>query len=303
MTLDRVLVTGAAGLLGSYIVERLRQNYKVSGFDRVKGSADIPWHVGDVTDSAAVNRAMEGQDAVIHVAAIPNIWAADGETITRVNTFGTWIVLNAAENAGANRLIFCSSDSAAGFTVKEGSMVPPAYLPIDKAHPLRPTDPYGLSKKVGEEMCRSFTDRGKLEVYSIRPVFVAYPESFPEFRARAADPEGYKAPVAGGPSMVGGGPCWHYVDPRDVARAFQLAMERPFKGFDSFVISAATTAAPEPTLERLERVLGRLPEIRDPGLYEKQPFAPLYDLEHAARELDFRAEFDLRPELVNTGGA
>lgn len=298
MTISRVLVTGAAGLLGSQVVEALRERYAVSGFDRRKGAADIPWHVGDITDSTAVAEAMREQDAVVHVAAIPNIWSGDGETIIRVNTLGTWIVLNAAETAGVRRAVLCSSDSVLGYTVKEGTMIPPDYLPVDPDHPLRPTDPYGLSKKLGEEMGRSFADRGRLEVLSLRPVFVAYPEMFAECRARAADPAGYRGPMAGGPSAAGGGPCWHYVDPRDAARAFRLALDRPYAGFAGYVISAGSTAAPEPTLTLVERLLGRLPEIRDPGLYERNPFAPLFDLEHAANGLGFRAEIDLRSELV-----
>lgn len=292
----RVLVTGAAGLLGRYVVEALRRaDYAVTGFDRRQGEADMPWHTGDITDGAAVARAAEGQDAVVHLAAMANIWAADGETIMHVNTMGTWQVLKAAEAVGVKRVVLCSSDSVVGFTVAEGRMLPPLYLPIDRDHPLRPTDPYALSKLIGEEIGRSFANRGGLEVLALRPVFVAYPEMYGEIAARAADPAGYKGPAVGGPSSAGGGAAWHHIDPRDAGRAFRLALEMEYRGFEAFFLSAEVTLAPEPTLARMERRLGELPPpVRDPGLYERQPFAPLYDLTATRERLGFTAEYHAR---------
>ena len=294
MSFERVLVTGAAGLLGGYIVDALAPHCSVTGFDRRPGRHDIPWKIGDITDAVAVSAAVRGHDAVIHVAAVPNIWSGDGETIMRVNTMGTWLVLDAAEQAGIRRVTLCSSDSVVGFTVAEGRLLPPLYLPVDVAHPRRPTDPYALSKLLGEETGRSFAERGRLEVLVLRPVFIAYPEMYPEIRARAANPTGYKGPMAGGPSAAGGGPVWHHVDPRDAAHAFRLALEIPYSGFEAFFISAAKTLAPEPTLDRLRRALGYLPDIRDPELYKRHPFAPLYDLAHARDRLGFTPQFDAR---------
>jgi nucleoside-diphosphate-sugar epimerase len=173
-------------------------------------------------------------------------------------------------------------------------MHPPQYLPIDERHPLRPTDPYALSKLLNEETARSFVERGKLEVIALRPVFVLYPEMEGEVRARAKNPSGYRGPAVGGPSSAGGGAAWHYVDPRDVARAFRLALEAGTTGFDAFFISAANTLAPEPTLDRLRGRMGRLPEIRDRDLYARNPYAPLYDLIHAREGLGYVPEYDKR---------
>ena len=89
-------------------------------------------------------------------------------------------------------MILTSSDSVVGFTVMQGCMVPPDYLPIDLEHPLRPTDPYALGKQLCETMGRSFAARGRLEIVVIRPVYVLYPEFECEVKARAADPKGYK---------------------------------------------------------------------------------------------------------------
>ncbi|HEX4884831.1 MAG TPA: NAD(P)-dependent oxidoreductase [Casimicrobiaceae bacterium] len=295
MRFRNVLVTGSAGLLGRHVVRELAAHCDVAGFDRKRAPEDVPQALGDVTDMAAVRAACAGRDAVVHIAALPNIWSGTGEQIMTVNVTGTWNVLQAAEDAGVRRVVLCSSDSVAGFTVLSGAMHAPDYAPVDLAHPLRASDPYALSKVLGERLGAAFVERGRLEVIALRPVFVLYPEMIPEVRARAQDPARYKGPMAGGPSAAGGGPLWHYVDPRDAARAFRLALDAErFAGFEGIYVSAATTLAPEPTLERLERWLKRPVPVRRPALYARNPHAPLYDLAPARDLLGFEAEHDLR---------
>ncbi|ACL62650.1 NAD-dependent epimerase/dehydratase family protein [Methylobacterium nodulans] len=292
----RVLVTGAAGLLGRFVVdELLAHGALVRGLDRRAGTAPIEWHVADVTDPQAVAKAVTGTDAVLHIAAVPNIWSGDGQTIMRVNTLGTYTLLDAAEAAGLKRFVFCSSDSVAGYTVREGRMLAPLYAPLDLDHPLRATDPYGVSKVLGEDLARAHAYRG-MAVVALRTVFVAYPEMAGEIIARARDPENYRGPAVGGPSSAGGGPLHHHIDPRDLARAFRLALELPLEpgAFERFYLSAQVTLSPEPTLDRLRRLHGNDVEIRQPEIYERQPFAPLYDLTHAADRLGFLAEHDQR---------
>ena len=291
-----MLVTGAAGLLGRFVVaDLLVHGHEVRGVDRRAGEADIEWRVADVTDPRAMDDAMTGVDSVMHLAAVPNIWSGDGQTIMRVNTLGTYTVLEAAERAGIDRFVFCSSDSVAGYTVREGRMLPPLYAPVDGDHPLRATDPYAISKVVGEDLARAYAHRG-MSVVALRTVFVAYPEMAGEIAARANDPVTYRGPAVGGPSSAGGGPLHNHVDPRDLARAFRLALELPMKSgdFERFYISAEVTLSPEPTIERLRRLHGDAVEIRRPDVYSQNPFAPLYDLTHAAERLGFTAEFDQR---------
>lgn len=298
--MSTILVTGAAGLLGRFVVqELLAQGHAVRGLDRRQGEADIEWHVGDVTSPGLVRPAMSGVDAVLHIAAIPNIWSGDGQTIMRVNLLGTYTVLDAAEAAGVGRVVFCSSDSVAGYTVREGRMLPPHYAPLDLDHPLLATDPYAISKVLGEDMARAYALRG-MSVVALRTVFVAYPEMAGEIVMRAKDPAAYRGPMVGGPSSAGGGPLHHHIDARDLARAFRLAFELKLEpgAFEPFYLSAQVTLSPEPTLQRLRRLHGDAVEIRDPGLYARQPFAPLYDLTHAADRLGFVAEYDQRHLLA-----
>lgn len=295
-----VLVTGAAGLLGHYVVAELsKHGVRVRGFDRREGVDDIEWHVGDITDPDVVRTASEGMDAVVHIAAIPNIWSGDARAIMRVNTLGTYNVFDFAEMAGARRVIFCSSDSVAGYTVREGKMCVPHYAPVDLDHPLQATDPYAVSKILGEDIAAAYSLRG-MEVVALRTVFIAYPEMAGEIVARSRDPENYRGPMVGGPSSAGGGPLHHHIDPRDVARAFWLALTMDSPRFERFYLSSQVTLAPEPTVERLRRLHGDAVEIRQPEVYERNAFAPLYDLSHARERLKFVAEFDQR-HLLSEG--
>jgi nucleoside-diphosphate-sugar epimerase len=152
-------------------------------------------------------------------------------------------------------------------------------------------------KLLGEQIVRSFVTRGKLEVIILRPVFILYPGMEGEVKARAADPGASRGVTAGGPNPAGGGPAWHYVDPRDAARAFHLALEVEKPRFAAYFISGRNTLAPEPTLERLQRYLGVKVPVRRPDVYARNPFAPLYDLQAARDELGYEAQFDLRPLL------
>lgn len=302
MGLGNVLVTGGGGLLGAYVVAELEGKARLTGLDIAEPESTAPFTrfvKGSIEDLDAVRSAVEGCDAVVHVAARPNIWSGAGHEIIRTNVTGTWNVLQAAEDAGVKRVIVTSSDSVIGYTVLEGAMLPPAYLPVDKVHPRHPTDAYGLSKSLCEETARSFLERGKLEVVVLRPVYVLYPEFECEVLARAADPDGYKGPAAGGRQPAGGGVMWHYIDPRDLARAFRLALDAENPPFGPFFICGPNTLAPDPTLERLAtRMNGKRIPIGKPEIYATNPFAPLYDLADARDGLGFEAEHDLRARLA-----
>ena len=94
---------------------------------------------------------------------------------------------------------------------------------------------------------------------------------------------------------------WHYVDPRDLARAFRLALEMDTPQFGPFFICGPNTLAPEPTIERLARRMGgeRIP-VKSPDVYKASPFAPLYDLSSARDALGFVADYDQRALLVDS---
>lgn len=110
----KVLVTGASGLLGGAVARLLLDHgHTVRSFQRrpstVAGVEDV---LGSITDPAAVKRAVEGMDAVFHLAAKVS-FAGAAEEFERVNVQGTQTLLDAARAAGVGDLVFVSSPSVA----------------------------------------------------------------------------------------------------------------------------------------------------------------------------------------------
>lgn len=105
----RVLVTGSAGAVGKAVVkELLARGHAVRGLDRAADPQLTDHVVGDVADPAAVRRAVEGRQAVIHLAANPH----GGDFLTDLlpnNVLATWHVLDAARLAGARRVVLAST--------------------------------------------------------------------------------------------------------------------------------------------------------------------------------------------------
>ena len=288
MSFDRIAITGGNGRLGNFVIDAAPDGQAITAVDIVPPTRDdVDFIHADISNLEELTAAFADHDAVVHLAAIPNLFAASPEIIISVNVQGSWNVFQAAELAGLRRVVLCSSDSATGLTLLAEHMKAPLYLPIDESHPLRPSDPYGLSKLLGEEIGRSFSQRGQLEVVALRPMFILFDDFHGEIIARAKDPSNYAGPVAGGPRGAGGGPWCHYVDPADVGRAVWLALGLTGIEYDAFFLSAPTTYAPEPTLDFVQRFFSDLPEVRKPDVYRSNPYAPLFDLSRAHDILGF----------------
>lgn len=161
----RVLVTGAAGRVGSKTVDRLLgEGFDVVGFD-IRDTGKVLDHyseiVGSFTDVNAVRDAVRGVDTVIHLGAFMSWRAADAAKMFEVNVDGTRALLECAAAAKVDRFVFASS----GEVYPENA---PVYLPVDEAHPLRPNSQYGLGKKLAEEMVRFFERTTKLNTVILR---------------------------------------------------------------------------------------------------------------------------------------
>jgi dTDP-L-rhamnose 4-epimerase len=118
----RVLVTGAAGFIGSHVLEAARElGYEVRGFDSLTPAvhngmpsyipADADMVVGDVRDADAVRRALDGVDVVCHQAALVGLGVdlSDLPAYSDVNVTGTAVLLDAMGRAGVQRLVLASS--------------------------------------------------------------------------------------------------------------------------------------------------------------------------------------------------
>ena len=151
----RILVTGAAGTLGSVAIPRLvSRGHDVVAIDLRRGSADCAWILADVRDSAAVSAATEHADLVVHAAAFHGIHLAERSRreFYELNVTGTFNVWEAAVEHGVRGVLFSSTMGVYGETRKPADDRDVVFL--DEELSLQPADVYGWTKVVGEELCR-----------------------------------------------------------------------------------------------------------------------------------------------------
>ena len=237
----RILVTGCKGLIGRAVVHRLEAGSDgVVGFDMADGQ--------DILDGEALTRAALGCDAIVHLAAKLGRTGDTAADIMTVNVTGTWNVLAAAKAAGVGRVVNFSSVNALGIFSGNGV---PDYLPIDDAHPPRATTAYGLSKRLGEELCRCFTLATGVSTICIRPPWVCDAAmKRREFEKRAADPAAEWSPF------------WEYgawIDVRDLAESVSAALRCPDPGHVTALVVADDMASEDSAREMAARLLPEVP--------------------------------------------
>lgn len=155
-----VLVTGAAGRIGRYLRASLPGlGFRLRLLD-LEAIPDEPDAVrGDINDEEAMRKAVEGVDAVVHLAGV--IHPADPfEIVLSANIAGTYRVFETARLAGVERLVFASSNHANGFT--------PRAAGSSRVGGDRPDSFYGVSKLFGESLGRYYHDRYGMKVACLR---------------------------------------------------------------------------------------------------------------------------------------
>ena len=140
------LVTGATGFVGSAVARTLlARGHDLRLLVRANSDrsniADVPAEivVGDLTDAASLKRAAAGCRYVVHVAADYRIWVPDPTEMLRANVDGALAMIRAAAEAGAERIVHCSSVAALGL-IGDGT-------PADEATPARESDFVGVYKR------------------------------------------------------------------------------------------------------------------------------------------------------------
>jgi uronate dehydrogenase len=159
---ERVLLTGAAGKVGSCLRAGLRdglRELRLSDVGPVEPVAPSETSApADLRDFAAVARAVEGVEAVVHLGAVPD--EAPFDELAGPNLHGVYHVFEAARRSGVRRVVFASSNHATGFY--------PTAQRLTGAEPVRPDGLYGASKAYGEALGHMYADRFGLEVISVR---------------------------------------------------------------------------------------------------------------------------------------
>jgi NAD+ dependent glucose-6-phosphate dehydrogenase len=175
---DPVLLTGAGGRVGQAILTHLGTDYDWRLLDREPLTSErLPHGVGrddavvaDVTDRDALDEAVDGVGAVVHLAGDPRP-EAPWDSVLRNNIDGTHNVFAAAVDAGVDRIAFASSNHAVG--AYEERRKPDLYrvdddFRLDGTELPRPSNLYGVSKAAGETLGRYFHDHADLSVVCVR---------------------------------------------------------------------------------------------------------------------------------------
>jgi uronate dehydrogenase len=173
MTIKRLLITGAAGGLGKVLRQGLVGTADIIRLSSRSDLGEPAPHeeimLCDLADAQAVDRLLEGVDAVVHMGG--QSVEADWDVILASNIVGMVNLYEAARKAGTDRIIFASSNHAIGMH--------PRSCRLDHDSPARPDSRYGLSKAFGEDMGCFYAYK-----YGIRSMAIRIGSSFPEPKNR-----------------------------------------------------------------------------------------------------------------------
>lgn len=257
-----ILVTGGAGFIGRHTVAVLRrEGHAVRVLDDLShgdGPATLALGaqllVGSITDADAVARAVDGVEAVIHLAAkvsVPESWS-DPDGFDRVNVGGFRIVLDAAAAAGVRRVVYASSCAVYGSLPG---------LPKRETDAVAPESPYAATKLADEAWASAWSRGAGLDTVGLRYFNVFGPGQDPRGPYGAAIPRFVEAALEGrAVTLYGDGLQGRdFVSVRDVARANMMAALHPEGAVAGrvFNVGRGEMLTLLDLLGVLERVLGR----------------------------------------------
>lgn len=234
----RVLITGAAGRIGSSLAESLKDRYDL----RLHYHHTIPEHppvsdihIADIAKYDEIAPALVGMDAVVHMAADPST-RASWESVLDKNIIGARNVYEAALQAGVKKVVFASTNHTMGMYDRDQQW------PIYASQPFRPDSLYGVSKAFGETLGRWYVDQHGLSVICLKIGW---------FLPRPHDEIGL----------------WMMLSPRDCAQVVEKAIESPLR-YGSFYAISANSRRHWDITETMEK-LGYKPQD-DAEVYAKE---------------------------------
>ena len=223
------LVTGSGGFVGGEIVRRLSaQGIRVRGIIRDPGQAEAVRALGasdvvvaDLRDAASLAPAVSGVKGIYHIASLFRQAGLPDSVYTDINAGGVRRLFDAAIAAGVERIVHCSTGGVLGHI---------ADPPGTETSPHNPGDIYQRTKLEGEKIALEYYRSGRMRGVVIRPAMIYGPgdtRNLKMFRMIARRKFFY----------VGPGRHVHFVDVRDLARAFQLAMEKEEISGEVYIIA------------------------------------------------------------------
>jgi len=342
----RVLITGGAGFVGSHLAdELLAHGYRVRALDslapQVHGEAGRPDYLssevelvhGDIRDAQAVRRALDGVDAVYHLASLVGVGQSmyEIERYTDVNNRGTAVLLEAIVERPVERLVVASSMSLYGegaYTAADGSpavadertrgqlearqwevreasgqVLVPAPTPEEKPPALASV--YALSKYDQERLCLitaraygfSATALRFFNIYGTRQALSnPYTGVLAIFASRYLN---NRPPLVNEDGLQQR----DFVAVSDVARACRLALEVPQAGGEVFNIGSGQPQTVLSIAEQMAQVLGKSIEPEITGQYRVGDIRHCFaDIGKARRVLGYEPQVQLKAGLENLAG-
>ncbi|MGJ8585061.1 MAG: NAD-dependent epimerase/dehydratase family protein [Marinosulfonomonas sp.] len=298
----RILFTGGAGKAGKHVVPYLlAQGHKVLNVDLTP--LDYPGVenlIADITDSGQMFNALTSYvgfeeldpgngvpkfDAVVHFAAVPRILLAPDNETYRVNTMGTYNVMEAAVKLGVKKIIYASSETTYGVCFADG-MRKPEYIPLDEDHPVVPEDSYAMSKVVNEITAKSFQRRSGFDIYGLRINNVIEPHEYEQnFPAYMQDHSSRRRNI------------FAYIDVRDLAQIVDRCLKVDGLGYQIFNASNNDHSVNATTAELIAEFYDDVPKTREMGEFET-----FYSNRKAQDVLGFREEHNWRMYLKDPRG-
>lgn len=292
MGAKRILFTGGSGKAGRHVVPYLRdKGHRIVNADltplAVPGIDNI---AVDVADSGQMFNVLTSYgnlgeldtgvtpfDAVVHFAAIPRILIKPDNETFRVNTLGTYAVIEAAVKLGIRKIVIASSETTYGVCFANGR-ADPAQLPLDEEYDVDPMDSYGLSKVLNEVTARSFARRSGADIYALRIGNVIEPHEYAElFPGYFANPDVRRRNA------------FCYIDARDLGQIVDRCLATDGLGFQVFNAGNDTNGMNIPTAGLIERFFPGVPVTRPLGENEA-----LFSNRKIREVLGFREEHDWR---------
>ena len=273
MTQKRIFFTGGSGKAGKHVIPYLLgQGHKVLNVDLTPlNYPGVNNLMADITDSGQMFNAMSSYmnleelesgngvspfDAVVHFAAVPRILLKPDNETFRINTIGTYNVIEAAVKLGIKKIIIASSETTYGICFSDGKTDPHS-LPLEEDYDVDPMDSYGLSKVVNEKTARSFQRRSGFDIYALRIGNVIEPHEYAELF-----PNFFKSPETRRRNAF----C--YIDARDLGQIVDLCLQKNDLGFQVFNAGNDDNGAIIPTKELVEKFFPSVPITRELGEHE-----------------------------------
>ncbi|HSZ39020.1 MAG TPA: SDR family NAD(P)-dependent oxidoreductase [Trebonia sp.] len=224
---SRILVTGGAGFIGANLVRRLvTAGYQVRVLDNLSTGSEVYLKgvdaelvKGDIRDPEALDEALRGFDAVVHLAAAGTVLGSitDPAANFDVNVLGTFRVLDAARRAGIERTVQASTG---------GAVIGDANPPVNEQSLPKPLSPYGASKLAGEGYAHAFAT-----AYGLRTIAIRFGNVYGPWCAHKPGVLNFffEALHKGSPLVIHGDgtASRDYVHVSDIAQALQLSLENP----------------------------------------------------------------------------